>query len=111
MSGEDFKFTIEGVEYHRLEDVPEAYRELARRQAEAAVAAADAAAATAAASSPGIKVSKHIKINFKVKRMEPGAGAPGSAVPITPGAPPFVRWLAFLAAAAALLAWILLRRH
>ncbi len=108
MEPEKLKLMVNGVEYARIEDVPERFRALIRAQIEAAKAAADAPAG-----SPS-KVVKHYSIKINVKK----AGGAVSLSSDYPGAPaegsgsPAPRTLLFAAAVAGLLIVLLLRlRH
>jgi hypothetical protein len=74
MDSEDFKITIDGVEYHHIDDVPEKYRDMIRRQVESARSTAETAAREASDKPGNIHINKHFKINFNAKR----TGAPDS---------------------------------
>ncbi len=116
MDGEDFKITIEGVEYRNINDIPEKYREIARRQLETARSAAETAAAGAVASGQGshVSVKKHfeIKLNIKHQAGAPGGSAGSSAAPIKPsGISARARTILIALLILAALFWELFRLH
>ena len=115
MDGEDFKITIEGKEYHGLDDVPEQYREIIRRQVEAARSAAEAAARDAAR--PGaedrknVQIKKHFEIKLNVKRKEAAPSAAGQPSLAAPSADSGrLKIVVLLLIVIGLIAWTLFKR-
>ena len=71
MADEKFKITIDGVEYGRIEDVPEQYRSVIQRQLESVRTTTQAAEASAS----GVNVKKHFNFSINIKHsMAPGSG-------------------------------------
>ena len=82
MAEDDLKITIGGVEYNRLEDVPQQYRPMIEQQLASARTAADAASA---ASGAGVKKHFSFKINVNIKHADtPGMTAEGAQQAIGP---------------------------